>query len=290
MPLYTIENLPTDADSIAWLFPSYTGSKKKHSLDPTIAGLLNGRDIYEPFAGTASLSYIHANRALWVEKDAALAWALAHYDELTVPEVWTKDDHDRIKLREGWEPFIYCLMSSMFNGYYRVNQKGIFNSPSKGDYKAKALLPDYARALNHWYDLAPEVIHSSYEDISNSDIKNYLSADAIVVFDPPYEGSKTQYAKGMNFTTYWGKVRETVAEFPVLVFDFVENLVAAGVPIDGKRVLNSFATHEGRIEGWAYLPAGTKFGLLGNHVAKKPSRPIRSTGSRSAIDIVGGAR
>ena len=85
------------------------------------------------------------------------------------------------------------LNRTCFNGLYRVNSKGEFNSPA-GEYKNPTICDEqYLIAVNKLLQKA-EIIHSDFDKI-DVDIKS----DAFVYFDPPYRAiSKTSAFKAYS--------------------------------------------------------------------------------------------
>lgn len=154
----------TSAEPIR-LLPSYAGSKSHwiHRLEH-----LRGRNIVELFAGTGSISMNYARNALLVELDPQLARILKHYDELIVPEVFTRDDYYSVRGHEDWWRYSYGLSAMAFSGLFRYSDKG-FNATHKGGgpgkpgtsprHEAMRLRPEYERALNRWADLRPAVLN-----------------------------------------------------------------------------------------------------------------------------------
>ena len=87
----------------------------------------------------------------------------------------------------------YYLNRTCFNGLYRVNSIGLFNSPF-GSYKTFNLYPDRLRMLSSY-------LNSANVQFTNGDFEkliDYLPDNSFVYLDPPYDPvSKTAF-----FTSY----------------------------------------------------------------------------------------
>lgn len=96
---------------------------------------------------------------------------------------------------ESWFPraaqFIF-LNKTCFNGLYRVNQKGEFNTPA-GEYENPTICDEYnLNLVNKVLELA---------DIRVSDFKGFtknIKSDSFIYFDPPYR----PISKTANFQSY----------------------------------------------------------------------------------------
>src|SRR5690606_33930770 len=126
--------------------------------------------------------------------------------------VFTREDFYEFRSRDDWWRYAYCLQSIAFSGVFRYSDKGGYNVPAKGgpnrnDNKTNEwrLRPDYNAALTRWHNLAPEVRNTSYLDISIDDIRTTLGDDAVVIFDPPYEGSQAAYNTPFDYDAYWDR-------------------------------------------------------------------------------------
>ncbi len=101
------------------------------------------------------------------------------------------DNYKNLSALEKATRFIY-LNKTCFNGLYRVNKKGFFNTPI-GSYK-NPNIADEETILNASKALQNAVIkQQSFEEVLN-----YAQKDDLVYFDPPYYPLNTT----SNFTSY----------------------------------------------------------------------------------------
>lgn len=254
------------------LLPSYAGSKSHwiHRLEH-----LRGRNIVELFAGTGSISVNYADHALLVELDPQLARILAHYDELEVPEVFTRQDYYDVRGREDWWRFAYGLSAMAFSGLFRYSDRG-FNATHKGGgpgtkdgpvkpgtsprHEAMRLRPEFERALERWTALRPQVRNASYADITDDDIAS-VGECPLVILDPPYEGTKTPYNDkhgGFDYDAYWARARELAQRFDVIIFDTAGNLERAGYEVHGTRTMKMNGARAAEAEAVTFVTAGAQ--------------------------------
>lgn len=243
-------------DHIRFL-PSYVGSKRAwvDRLTPD----LQGRPIAELFCGSATLSANLASKALLVDLDPMVHTILSRFDEQIVPEVFTRADYYRLRGAEDWWRYAFCLTSISFSGVFRYSNAG-FNVPAKGGADEQAnpvnqwsLRPAYENALSRWRDLNPTVLHESYLDITGDRIEEHLGADAVVVLDPPYEGSKAAYNTAFDYDAYWARAAELSNRFTTILFDRASNLTAQGYPLWGTRTMRVNGARAADQEGAALL-------------------------------------
>ena len=244
--------------------PSYNGSKSRwvRRLEH-----LRGRNIVELFAGTASISANLADRALLVEADPIVARILTRFDELVVPEVFTRDDYYDVRGRDDWWRYAYGLSAMAFSGLFRYSDAG-FNATHKGGgpgkpgtsprHNAMRLRPDYERSLARWRELAPTVLHTSYQNVTLDQIAA-VGERPVVILDPPYEGSKTPYNDKhgvLDYPAYWERARELAARFDVIIFDTAANLICAGYPVHGTRSMVMNAAKPSQTEAITFVTDG----------------------------------
>lgn len=227
-------------DHIRFL-PSYVGSKR--AWVDRLAADLQGRPMAELFCGSATLSANLASRALLVDLDPMVYRILSRFDEQIVPDVFTRTDYYRVRGDKDWWRYAFCLTSISFSGVFRYSDSG-FNVPAKGGADEEAnrvnqwsLRPAYESALARWHDLAPTVLNESYLDVTADRIESVLGSDAVVVLDPPYEGSKAAYNTTFDYDTYWARAAELSQRFTTVLFDRATNLTAQGYPLSGTRTM-----------------------------------------------------
>lgn len=246
------------------LLPSYAGSKSHwiHRLEH-----LRGRNIVELFAGTGSISMNYAANALLVELDPQLARILGHYDQLIVPEVFTRDDYYDVRGLPDWWRYAYGLSAMAFSGLFRYSDRG-FNATHKGGgagkpgtsprHEAMRLRPEYTRALSRWHRLSPTVLNASYADVSDDAIAA-VGERPLVILDPPYEGTKTPYNDkhgGFDYDAYWERARELATRFDVIIFDTAGNLERAGYQVHGTRTMKMNGARAAEAEAVSFVTPG----------------------------------
>lgn len=248
------------------LLPSYAGSKSHwiRRLEH-----LRGRNIVELFAGTASISANYASRALLVELDPQLARILARYDELIVPEVFTRDDYYSVRGLPNWWQYAYGLSAMAFSGLFRYSDKG-FNATHKGGgagkpgtsprHEAMQLRPEFDRALTAWRRLSPTVLNASYASITDEQIAQ-VGERPLVILDPPYEGTRTPYNDkhgGFDYSTYWERARELADRFDLIIFDTAGNLSRAGYDVHGTRTMKMNGARAAEAEAVSFVTPGAQ--------------------------------
>ena len=107
-----------------------------------------------------------------------------------IRELDRKENYNLSKLEKATR-FIY-LNKTCFNGLYRVNKKGYFNTPI-GSYKNpniadRNIILNASEALQN-----VEILHQSFKEVVNM-----ANKDDLVYFDPPYYPLNTT----SNFTSY----------------------------------------------------------------------------------------
>lgn len=226
-----------------------------------------GRPIVELFAGSAVLSANLASKALIVDYDEIVVRVLKNFDQQIVPEEFSREDYYKYRSVENWWQYLYCLQSMSFSGVFRYSKNG-YNVPAKGGEdpsKNKVNVfynrPSYERALERWRELAPDVRHCSYIDITDEEIAA-LGDDVLVILDPPYgdgEEQKSQAAyndtaaqlkndEGFDFDTYWKRAEEIVSKFDTILFDRKYNLERNGYHVDAVRKMRVNGARPGDVE------------------------------------------
>ena len=108
-----------------------------------------------------------------------------------IRELDRKEEFENLSNVERATRFIY-LNKTCFNGLYRVNKKGYFNTPI-GSYK-NPNIADVETVLNASEALANvTILHQSFEEVLN-----YAKKGDFVYFDPPYYPLNAT----SNFTSY----------------------------------------------------------------------------------------
>jgi site-specific DNA-adenine methylase len=210
-------------------FTGYVGSKARWVNNKKLIEKIGVREnhIVELFCGSAVIPANLAKTCLLVDKDPIICKILSEFDHQIVPEVFTAEDYFVARDLPNWWQYIYCLQKMSFSGVFRYNaKKNIYNVPIKknpdGTYYKKEIkvYEEYLKARKRWIELKPEVRNYSYTYVPMSEMK-----DAVVILDPPYEGSKAAYNKDFNYDFYWRHVRyiQEVAKVVVL-FDRVKNI------------------------------------------------------------------
>jgi|GEM_PF-3517039 len=256
---------PASSEPLRFL-PSYNGSKARWIRR---LGHLEGRNIVELFAGTAAISANFANRAILVEADPIVARILARFDELDVPEVFTRDDYYAVRGLEDWWRHAYYLSAMAFSGLFRYTDAG-FNATHKGGgpgkpsrdprYDVMHLRPRYEAMLNRWCELAPHIIHDSYLNVTDETIRA-VGESPLVILDPPYEGAQTPYNKRFgefDYEAYWARAEELADRFDVIIFDTAGNLERAGYPVHGTRGMTMNASRPSGTEAICFVTDGAK--------------------------------
>lgn len=236
--------------------PSYVGSKRLWV--ERLRGDLQGRPIAEMFCGSAVLSANLASKALLVDFDPMVASILSRFDEQVVPEVFTREDYYELRSRPDWWRYAYCLQSISFSGVFRYSERSGYNVPAKGGAdpaKNKVnewnIRPSYEQALERWRDLNPTVLNTSYLDVTPDYIAETLGDDAVVVLDPPYEGSQASYNTAFDYDAYWERVDVLRERFTTIVFDRVDNLISHDLDVHGVRKMRVNGARPGDEEGMA---------------------------------------
>lgn len=195
-------------------FVKWVGGKR--SLLPAISPLLPSefRDYFEPFAGGAALFFAlspHPHQATLLDRNRELI--LAYQAIKKTPGALlhrlnqhaahhSKDYYYRVRRQKPTAPiemaarFLY-LNKTCFNGLYRVNKSGGFNSPMGSYQRPNIVNAENIRAC-HVALQSARVLVGDFEQI-----EKLVGAKDFVYLDPPYhpttEASFTKYTKE-NFT------------------------------------------------------------------------------------------
>lgn len=210
-------------------FISFVGSKAqwvRNDIFRNEIGIKENR-IVELFCGSSVISANLAKSCLLIDVDPVICKILTYFNQQIVPEKFTVDDYFEKREADNWWQYAYCLQKMSFSGVFRYNsKKNKYNVPIKKNkdgtyYKTEInVREEYLMALKRWEELMPEVRNCSYLDVPLSDLE-----DSVVIFDPPYEGSKASYNKDLNYDSYWEKVNKVLdVSKKVIVFDRVENI------------------------------------------------------------------
>lgn len=195
--------------------PSYVGSKAFWVEE---LSRFSGRFFVELFAGSASLSAGLAGEAILNDSDEYVYKILSRYDELISPKIFTRDDYYKYRAAEDWWKYSYCLQKMSFSGVFRYSKNG-YNVPCKKIEKI-FIRDDYVESLNRWLDLNPMVTKYDFFNFPLSLLKN-----AIVVIDPPYEGSQASYNGKFDYHLYWQMVQKIEGICSkIILFDNSKNL------------------------------------------------------------------
>lgn len=204
--------------SIIRFLPSYVGSKARW-VDRL--QYLQGEDFVELFAGSGVLSANLAKTTILNDKDPYIFNIYNNYNDLIVPEEFTREDYFKYRKDPEWWKYIYPLLGMSFSGVYRYSKNG-FNVPIK-KIKSVKLKNAYDNAKKRFNELKPVVTNYNYLDFPR-----YLLKDKVVILDPPYEGSQAFYNTKSDSVTkqkYWDFVSEVDAIAKrIIVFDAVENM------------------------------------------------------------------
>ena len=192
----------------------------------------------------------------------------ANHKKLYYYQIRSLDQGEPLSLVQAASRMIY-LNKTCFNGLYRVNRKGYFNTPI-GDYKN----PNIANAANltlvsaAFRDTRTAIIHDSYETVVDRAV-----AGDLVYFDPPYffnppnrekPGAFAQYtASGFSFEDHQNlqDVAQKLTDKGVKVmisnsdFEFVRELYSSYriVEVSEKRNVNSAGNKRGDVSGLLIL-------------------------------------
>jgi site-specific DNA-adenine methylase len=229
--------------------PSYVGSKKYWV--PKLQQF-KGEDFVEPFCGSAVLSANLAKTATLNDLDKYIYLILSQFDQLIVPDIFTREDYFSVRGTEDWWKYIYCLQKMSFSGVFRYSKNG-YNVPIKPQLDNINVKLDYELALKRWLALNPTVLNVNYLDMPMS-----LFENKVVVFDPPYSESYASYcSKSFDHTIYWEFVYNTIRVAKAcIVFDKLSNLTLRQIPIVDTRKMRVNGKRKGNLEALAIFKDG----------------------------------
>jgi hypothetical protein len=229
------------------VFPCYTGGKARWVS--RLAERFAGRRFVEPFAGSAAISFALGESAWWNDLDPALTTVLARFPEQEVPDVFTLADYAEAARRPDWWRFAFCLSRMAFAGLFRYSRNGFNVSPDRRIPELR-LRPEYEAALSRWNALDPVVTCGEWTRVPDE-----VYRDAVVVLDPPFQGSHTPYNRVADYAAFWRRAEElpAVAE-AVIVFGYAEDLAGRfpGREI-ATRKMRPNGKRAGQVEGMVVL-------------------------------------
>ena len=174
-------------------------------------------DIVEMFAGSSVISANLAKTSILNDSDEFLYKILSKYDELIVPNTFTKEDYFKNRSNKDWWKYAFCFQKMSFSGVFRYSKNG-YNVPCKKIEKI-SVKDEYIKSLNRWLDLKPFVTNFCFFDFPMKNLKN-----RIVVLDPPYENSNASYNKKFDYHLYWEMVRKIEGISTIILFDDHKNI------------------------------------------------------------------
>lgn len=227
---------------------SYVGSKRKFL--GFLKDICEDRPIVELFAGSGIITGTYgAPGSMLVDYNPDVARALSRFDQLIVPEVFTRDEFMEFRWSSDWWRYAYCIGHAALNGFWRSSKNGfnIVGRYKRAEYRVR---PQYEAALERWRELKLDVRNCSYADITDDDIAA-LGPNVLVVLDPPYENTVDTYSKDFDFEAYWERVASLRGRFDLLIFDTDENLTAHGFEPTLVMPMKAGST---KSDGFVYLP------------------------------------
>lgn len=132
---------------------------------------------------------------------------------------WDRDPHYKIRPKEDRAGRFIYLMKTCFNGLYRVNKKGFFNTPF-GKYTSPLICD--TKTLN----ACSKYLNEHEVTILNGDyqkILSYLNQDCFVYLDPPYY----PISKTANFTQFQKENFKEDSQYQL--FEFCKELHKRGI-------------------------------------------------------------
>jgi site-specific DNA-adenine methylase len=231
--------------------PSYVGSKS-YWVDFLLP--YKNEDFVELFSGSAVLSANLAKTAILNDLDPFVYKIFSNYNNLIVPEIFTKEDYFSVRVKEDWWKYIYCLQKMSFSGVFRYSKNG-YNVPIKKNHLEISIRKDFEESLKRFNELNPKIYNKSYDEISDKDIK-----DKVLVLDPPYEKKQASYnttkqGSGFDYKKYWNYVnRISKVSKTTIIFDTKNNIEKnLNVKISYTRKMRVNGKHEGDLEAMYIL-------------------------------------
>lgn len=222
--------------------PSYVGSKA-YWVDYLMP--YKGKDFVEAFSGSAVLSANLAKTAVLNDLDPIIFKIFSNYSQLINKKNFSDLDYYKFRSKDDWWKYIYCLQKMSFSGVFRYSKNG-FNVPMKSNFKDSSIdiSEEFIEAQNRFKQLNPEVLNISYKDIPLNKFKG-----KVVIFDPPYEGSKAAYNVTFDYSEYWNFVKKIsqIAE-TVILFDTKSNIEKAGYKVLATRKMRVNGSKAGDVE------------------------------------------
>ena len=132
---------------------------------------------------------------------------------------WDRDPHYKNRPKEDRAGRFIYLMKTCFNGLYRVNKKGFFNTPF-GKYTSPLICD--TKTLN----ACSKYLNEHEVTILNGDyhkILSYLDQDCFVYLDPPYY----PISKTANFTQFQKENFKEDSQYQL--FEFCKELHKRGI-------------------------------------------------------------
>lgn len=234
-------------DSKIKFLPSYVGSKAMW-IDFLLP--YKNSDMIEVFAGSGVLSANLAKTAILNDLDPIIYKIFSNYSKLIVPESFSDVDYYHYRSKNDWWKYIYCLQKMSFSGVFRYSKNG-FNVPMKANFKGQSIStrPAFLKALKRFNELNPTILSMSYDKLSID-----LFKDKVVIFDPPYEGSKAAYNNKFDYNKYWEFVKdvEKVAK-TIILFDTQSNIEKAGYKVIATRKMRVNGAKKGDVEAMSII-------------------------------------
>lgn len=233
------------------MFPSFVGSKKMWipKILETIPDL-SDREIIEAFCGSASISFgVQPKKIYLYDIDPIIITYISEFDEIVVPEVFTREDYYKHRKDAEWWKYIYCFQSMSFSGVFRYSKNG-YNVPAKKNIEEVRCREQYLKDLEIWKPLHMEINQTSYKRIPEAQMQ-----DNVLILDPPYEGSQASYnTNKFDYKEYWEWV-DKIKHLPshLIIFDRKSNLEKQGFTDIHTRKMTVNGKYAGDIEGMVII-------------------------------------
>lgn len=241
-------------DRMVNFLPSYVGSKKRWVEN---LSEFRGDKLVEPFCGSAVLSSNLASKCILNDKDKYIYNILSRFDELIVPDVFTRDDYFSVRTQSDWWKYAFCLQRMSFSGVFRHSKNG-YNVPIKAGIESVSLKKTYEAALVRWRNLKPIVTNGDYQSVLSRNLKGH-----VIILDPPYEGSQASYNNtSWNPAEYERFITECKKAKPkaLIVFDRAFNLKKMDILINSTQNMRVNGKYDGDEEAMAIWRDGDWIG------------------------------